>query len=59
MIAWSKPLPDDRKPVKARARGRRLAALTGSRPPGSLASKRSWRPTSEGAPGATEVETAA
>ena len=39
MIAWSEPLPDNRKPVKARAtraRLRRLAALTGSRPPGSL-----------------------
>jgi hypothetical protein len=62
MIAWSEPLSDDRKPVKARAaraRLRRLAALTGLRLPGSLASKRSWLPVSEVAPAATQVEMAA
>src|SRR5213593_886029 len=39
MLAWSEPLPDSRKPVKARAaRARlcRLAALTGLRLPGCL-----------------------
>jgi hypothetical protein len=61
MIAWSEPLPDDRKPEAraARARLRRLAALTGLRLPGSLASKRSWLPVSEVAPAATQVEMAA
>jgi hypothetical protein len=62
MIAWSEPLPDDRKPVKARATRvwlRRLADLTGSRPPGSLASKRSWLPVGGVALVAMPVEIAA
>jgi hypothetical protein len=59
MIAWSKPLPDSREPVEAcaaRARLRRLAALTGLRRPGSLASKRSWLHASGIAPVATRAE---
>jgi hypothetical protein len=62
MIAWSEPLPDGRKSVKARAahaRLRRLAALTDLRLPGSLASKRSWLHVSEATPVATQVEMAA
>lgn len=59
MFAWSEPLPGSRKPVKARAtraRLRRLAALTGLPPSGSLAAKRSWLPVSEVAPVTTRLE---
>jgi hypothetical protein len=47
MIVWSEPLPDDCKPVKARAaraRLRRLAALTGCRRPAL------WPPSDHGFP---------
>ncbi len=52
-----KPLPARRRPDQARAaraRLRRLAALTGLRRPGCFASKRSWLFVSEIAPIAAE-----
>ena len=52
-----KLMPGRRSPVEARAaraRLRRLAALTGLRQPGCFASKRSWLFVSEIAPIATE-----